>query len=434
MNVAMSLRARGPVGSAARTATVLSRFGPTTAAMSRRLDRYQALTSAHGLQPTWPTTACVLARHPDLLRGYVERGAELALHGLVHGDHAVQDERQQRESIARALDIFDRGGVRAVGFRGPYLRYNEATLAAIRALGLSYHSSQAVFFPLLDDHAARARPSYLRALALYGARDARALAVTPKLRDGLVDIPLVVPDDEILVERLNVDGPTAAAAWVHILDLTYGRGELFTVQLHPERVWEVGPALDVVLAEARRRQPSIWSARLDEIATWWRRRSRFAVRVTRLEECRFSVHVDADDDATILTRGFGTTDGEWSGRYSLARQKDFEIDSTRVPAVGVSRRSPPEVIAFLTEEGFPVEVSDDRESYGAYVDADAADWTEAGVLSVIDAGPGPLVRIWRWPHGARSAISVSGDIDALTLQDFALRFWETRSSLVRWPG
>jgi peptidoglycan/xylan/chitin deacetylase (PgdA/CDA1 family) len=432
MNVAMSLHARGPLGSATRMATVLSRFGPTPANMASRLDRYQAITTEYGLQPTWPVTACVLARHPDLLREYADRGAELALHGLVHGDHAALDEREQRDSIARALEVFDRAGIHAVGFRGPYLRYNQSTLTVLREFGL-YHSGQALVFPLIDEEAALAKPNYRRALALYGALDARTLAVTPKLRDGLVDIPLVVPDDEILTERLGFNDAAAAAAWVHILDITYQRGELFTVQLHPERVPELGDALRAVLAEAHRRRPAIWTARLDAIAAWWKRRSRFSVNVSRLGECRYGVRIDADDDATILVRGLPTTDAYWSGRDSLCAKRDLEFDSLRIPAVGLSRRSPPEVRRFLAEEGFPIEASEDADAYGAHVDIGSSSWTEAEVLATVDAGPGPLVRIWRWPNGAKSALSVSGDIDALTLQDFALRFWETRASLVKWP-
>jgi len=48
------------------------------------------------------------------------------------------------------------------------------------------------------------------------------------------------------------------------------------------------------------------------------------------------------------------------------------------------------------------------------------------VLDAIESGTGPLVRVWRWPDGARSALAVTGDIDALTLRDFVVRSWETR--------
>src|SRR6266404_5012980 len=106
MSLVMSLRSRGAAGSASRTAKVLSRFGATAAAMSRRLDRYEKIASDHGTLPTWPTTACVFQRHPDLLRRYAERGIELALHGLVHGDHAAVDRERQHTTIARAIQLF----------------------------------------------------------------------------------------------------------------------------------------------------------------------------------------------------------------------------------------------------------------------------------------------------------------------------------------
>jgi hypothetical protein len=99
-----------------------------------------------------------------------------------------------------------------------------------------------------------------------------------------------------------------------------------------------------------------------------------------------------------------------------------------VPLVGVSRRSPSAVRRFLGEEGFPVEISDDPSAYGGYIDADPAGWTETEILARLDAAPGPLVRTWRWPNAARSALAVTGDIDALTLFDFAVRSWETRAA------
>src|SRR6267143_1290979 len=112
MSLAMSLRSRGPLGSATRTAQVLSRFGASTTSMLHRLDRYAEIVGALGIRPTWPTTASVLARHPRLLRRQADRGAEIALHGLVHGDHAVLDRAQQHAAIARARAIFERHGIR----------------------------------------------------------------------------------------------------------------------------------------------------------------------------------------------------------------------------------------------------------------------------------------------------------------------------------
>ena len=97
----------------------------------------------------------------------------------------------------------------------------------------------------------------------------------------------------------------------------------------------------------------------------------------------------------------------------------------RLPVVGISHRTPSDVGLFLAEEGFATQTCDDRDRFGAYVDVVDA-WSESAVLAAIDAAPGPLVRLWRWPDGARSALAVTGDIDALTLRDFVARSWETR--------
>jgi peptidoglycan/xylan/chitin deacetylase (PgdA/CDA1 family) len=432
MSLAMSLRGRGPIGSASRTARVLSRFGATTGAMERCLDRYDAITGERGVRPTLPTTACVLARHPALLRRYAERGIELPVHGLVHGDHAVLDAAQQRGTIARAAEIFAHAGLKPVGFRGPYLRYNQATLDVLRELGFRYHSSQAVVFPLVGGHATRpeALASYELALELYSAVDATRLALMPRLRDGLVDIPVAVPDDEILVERLRWDEVTRAAQWRAMLEFTHHRGDLFTLQLHPERIPELGDALATTLSTARRYRPAVWIARLDEIASWWLRRSRFSLEVRRTER-GFRVHFEGDANATLLVRGLDVPQSEWFGADAIANQTDFEAEVPRVPVVGISARSPRSVRALLAEEGFPFEISEDGNSYGAYIDIAATRWSEAAVLDAIDRAAGPLVRVGRWPDGARSALAVTGDIDALTIRDFLMRSWETRASALR---
>ena len=117
----------------------------------------------------------------------------------------------------------------------------------------------------------------------------------------------------------------------------------------------------------------------------------------------------------------------WYGADAVSRDRDFQVEGARAPIVGVSRRSPPDVQRLLREEGLPFEVAEDAAAYGAYVDVTTDRWTESDVLDAIDRSSGPLVRLWRWPREARSALAVSGDIDALTLFDFAVRSWETRS-------
>jgi hypothetical protein len=46
---------------------------------------------------------------------------------------------------------------------------------------------------------------------------------------------------------------------------------------------------------------------------------------------------------------------------------------------------------------------------------------ELGLLSDLERGTVPLVRLGRWPNGAGSALCLTGDLDALTIWDYALR-------------
>src|SRR5206468_7434330 len=120
-----------------------------------------------------------------------------------------------------------------------------------------------------------------------------------------------VPDADIPLDLLRLAEPALSAEWLHILDLTYLRGELFTVQLHPERIRELEQALGAVLAEARRRRPAVYIARLDELADWWLRRSRFSLAVTRAGEGRCRVRLTAHADATLPGRGLAVAGSPW---------------------------------------------------------------------------------------------------------------------------
>ncbi|HEX8691985.1 MAG TPA: polysaccharide deacetylase family protein [Longimicrobium sp.] len=396
--------------------------------MEERLRRLDELTARFGVRPSWAITACILDRNRRAIGRFVERGVEFAIHGLVHDDHSLRSLEEQRASIARAAELFRAAGVPYRGFRCPFLRGNPATDQAVRELGLLYHSTQPVVFDTAPALGPRAAEAYGRTLRhLYGAAvDAGRVAVRPALRSGVVHIPVALPDDEIMVERLRLGPQEQSAAWLATLDATWRAGELFTVQLHPERADECAAVLAATLAEARARRPAVWIATLEQVAEWWRRRARTRLEVMPLEAGRYRVRMDGDPRATLLVRGLPGVDAlPWHGPDRVAPARELEVAAGRRPVVGVSPRTPAPVLAFLAEEGFPAERGAEPARFGAWVDA-AGEVDEKAVLAAVESSGGPLVRLGRWPDGARSALSVTGDIDCMTLQDFALRLWETR--------
>ena len=80
-------------------------------------------------------------------------------------------------------------------------------------------------------------------------------------------------------------------------------------------------------------------------------------------------------------------------------------------------------MAFLREQGYILDSSESATRCGVYLDAAALAGlpSEVQLIDHIEACPSPLIRYWRWPNGAKSVLSVTGDLDALSLLDYASR-------------
>ena len=78
---------------------------------------------------------------------------------------------------------------------------------------------------------------------------------------------------------------------------------------------------------------------------------------------------------------------------------------------------------FLKNEGFIFEASEEKEQYSFYLDnfRTFSEDDEMKALEIINDDNSPLIRFWRWPNNCRSCFSVTGDIDSITIYDFANR-------------
>ncbi len=417
---------------------VLRRFGLSPRRMESLLNRYVQTTTDLDCRPTFPVTAVTLMRNPGIIGKLSEKGAEVAIHGYIHMDHKGLSLRQQEEHFQKAMSAFQACGIPFNGFRGPYLRSNEATLEALGKLDFSYDSTEVVWWDVLkpSEHAPRKWDNYQRLLQFYEARSADTELSLPRLCNGLAVIPVSLPDDESLVGRLGIrDAARIAEVWESILEATYSLGELFTMQLHHERVPHCETALRRVLEQASRKSPPVWKATLAEIADWWKKRDGFSFRIEPKGDGTWGISAACSEDATILAKNCAVEGAaeEWTSGYTIVRSPDFTVRSQIRPAVGVAPDTPPNAIELLRSEGYLVETSSDRQSYSIFFDS-LANFDRSRERSIVDAiekSEAPLVRYWRWPNGAHSALAVTGDVDSLTLIDFFMRIvevWQQRLS------
>jgi len=365
------LKSRGVPSLAKRIPGLFTRFGVTENKIASCLHRFADITEQFGTRPTFAITANLIPRHPKLIRELQDRGVEFAIHGLVHTNYAELPFREQRDHIEKAAQIFADYGVEFSGFRCPYLSSNRDTVLAVGEMGLKWESSDVISWDVLDltRYAASQIDAYNKIARVYDAKDSRLETAMPRLENGLVEIPVSIPDDDILVDRLGIkDRSRIASIWLDILKNSHERGELFTIQLHHERIGFCGPALIRVLEEAQAMRPKVWFAQLGEISDWVFELQATELSVDKVGDNRFRVRVTGSDRATVLVKGTAVDmPGQaWANGYRLVEAKEFEITSETKPDV----------------------------------------------------------ELWRWPHGAKSALSCTGDIDSITIIDFARRFVE----------
>ena len=399
--------------------------------MEAMLHRYVDIADEFGCEPTFPITAVTLRRHPEAIRGLSERGVEFAVHGYIHIDHRLLGLEQQQVHFRKAMDVFESCRIPFEGFRGPYLRSNTETLEALGKLGFVYDSSRVMYWNVLDSgrYGKRAWDDYTMLLDFYMAEDADQGLVLPRFENGLVVIPVSMPDDEAMVGRLRIeDRDELSGIWERILQRTHDRGELFTVQLHHERVPICEGALRAVLTMASKCDQPIWLATLAEIAEWWSEKDEFGFETSPEGDGVWRIRANCSERATVLLRNCESDKPtfDWADGYKRVVDRDFHLRCTRRPFVGVARNSSEDAIDLLKREGFVVEVSDQSEDYGTYLDnlVDFTERDEKRVCDAVERSASPLVRYWRWPNGARSAVAVTGDIDSMTLIDFVMRILE----------
>ncbi len=428
-SITFAARAKGPLALLKRARNITNHYGLTSTKMDRALQLFAQTLGRFGCGASFPLTAVVLRRNSDTIAKYLDQNIEFAVHGYTHIDYSQLAPEEQVAHLRRARETFDAAGVQAVGFRSPYLRGEPHLYAAIEAAGFSYVSNQPIMWDILDADALAPSTcaAYGRAIEFYDPWPARERPSLPQLRNQVVEIPVSLPDDEILLERLGGEtNGLVEKAWRRILSESYQRGELFTIQLHPERIARCADGLFAVLSEARTLTPSVWVARLDEIAAWWRARIGATVEITAASDGGLHAVVTGPSGTTVLARAVEVEAPTvpWADGYQQVEAMSFTIRAPYRPFIGLSPDVSPKLADFLRQQGYIFEISEESRLYSHYfyqTEFTAKD--ERSLVTRIEGTDRPLVRLGRWPHGAYSALAITGDIDALTLCDYGLRFF-----------
>lgn len=438
--VSFSIRTKGLHNFARRLWTVFTRFGISEKQTRRALFSIMQALQPYEAAPTFFIPAVVLRRHAGLIADVIGSGAEVGIHGYVHNDYRYLSRQEQDSQTHRAMSIFQETRIPFQGFRNPYLGWNEDALRVFADCGFSYESNEAVLHEIIDPETLSPllRSGYEKSLALFQAIPCTIYALRPRFEEGLLRVPISIPDDEMLFDRLRITDPLEVGRlWGAIMQRVYERGGLYTLNLHPERGLLCKRALDALLSHARSYPLANWVTRLDDVAHWWKERSAFELRVTPLTAGRWQVEATCTARATILARHLaieGQSLTPWFGDDSRVEATHFIARSDTCPCIGLSQQTSQDVADFLQAQGYTYvrTCQSEASNYALYLDLPQGLGTTRGermrrcseLVERIEQLDKPLLHFGCWPDGNRAALSVTGDIDSVTIQDFFLRVLE----------
>ncbi len=411
-----------------RASKLVGRYGISTQRAASRIEDNMRTLARFGCAPTYFTPGIVVERHPRFIQRLQLEGAEIAVHSYQHLDLRTLTLPEAVDQLRKSVRVFEANGIKSHGFRCPYMGYSAELLDAIPAGLFDYSSDQGLWVdPPGFDQTADQNVFFSTLRRFYQSRPSTEAISTPWSRPNLFEIPLCVPDDLQLHDGLQLGPEGIGQAWCQVLDQMHRRGELFNLVFHPELAALCRDAFVYLLQRAQQCRPAVWVTRLCDVIDWWREKAAFEVEVAEAPS-GLRLSFTCSPRATLLARGFGpcVSGQRWDGAYERLQSKVLEVSADPRPFVGLAPFAPESVVSFLREQGYLVDTADTATRCGIYLDA--AKWTsmtDVQLVDYIEASPGPLVRYWRWPDGAKCALCVTGDLDALTLLDYASRLFVT---------
>jgi peptidoglycan/xylan/chitin deacetylase (PgdA/CDA1 family) len=443
--VAFSIKTKGAGNFARRLWTVFTRFGLSEAQTRRALYTVIGSLQRYNSAPTFFIPAVVLRRHPALISEIALKGTEVGIHGYVHNDYRYLSVSEQYKQTKQAISVFKATQIPHQGFRNPYLGWTEESLHVFAALDFTYESNEAVIHDVIDlNHLAPSlRDGYEKSLALFQAIPCSAYSLRPRFEGTLLRIPTSIPDDEMLFDRLRITDPEEVGrTWSRVMQRVYDFGGIYTLNLHPERAVLCENALNALLSFASSQPLPVWIARLRDVAQWCKERSQFRLKITPQASDHWRVEAVCTPRATILARHLTVEDQPvtpWSGNDVRIPPQCCMVRAKQCPCIGLSPRTPQQVVDFLYEQGYPAIYVPEGETgkYALHFDMPEGlgiirkERLQRGsaLIQEIEQVEAPLLRFGYWPDGSRAALSITGDIDSVTIQDFFMRILEVRKKV-----
>ncbi len=425
MNLFSWIRKRSPAFMFERGRSLLKHYGVTPQKAMHRIDELMESFVQFDCSPTFPVPGQVIQSHPEYFRSLQDRGAEIAVHGYNHVDLNSYSPKNAAKQLQHAFEVYQANGIEAKGFRCPYLSSSDALLVSLPVGLFGYSSNKAVRWDLEKQQGENYDPVVFETIGrFYNAEDARNLRCLPWIVSNLVEIPVSVPDDLQLKDGMGYSQKNLAKTWISLLEKTNQHGEILNLMFHPELASFCQEPFSELLQAARAYKPKVWVARLRDISDWWWKKSSLKVEVEKLSGGSSRVTLPVSSRARWLVRNMDLPDAiSWDGKYHQLSGNEYIIPTGNHPFIGVDPTVPDWLAGKLENQGYILDRTDSANECSIFLDSAILESlsTEAAVVEMIESSNKPLIRMWPWPDGYKSALCITGDLDALSLMDYINR-------------
>jgi glycosyltransferase involved in cell wall biosynthesis len=409
-----------------RLLSLLERYGLSTTKAKRRVVNCVTTLARYGCRPTLAVPGRVVHNNARFCRELQDMGAELALHGYDHVDFNSLTPAEADRQLTLAMRAFQQAGIQFEGLRCPYLSATEELLKMLPS-EVRYSSNQTVWWDTMDLNLLNGNRAIFESLSrFYRPMHSSRRAATPRMLGNVLEIPASVPDDIQLCDGLKLKDEGLKCAWLDRLNQTHRRGELLVILFHPELFKQCEAAFCALLQHSKSLSPWVWIAQLREISRWWWEKAQFRAELIRTSTGA-AIRFECSDQATILVRNIQTSESThpWHGSYRVLESRWMHLRDQSLPLLGISRSAPQDTVSFLQEQGYILAANGDVSQCALqFSDSMLRSFSsETELIDYIESSPAPLIRYWRWPNEAGSAVSMTGDLDALSLGDYAGRIF-----------
>jgi hypothetical protein len=425
MNLRNWFAARGLKFVVQRASKLIGRYGFSSQRSINRIEGSMQILAKYGCTPTFFTPGIVVERYPKFIQKLQSEGAEIAVHSYQHIDLKALKLADAIDQLNKAMKIYEKNGIENHGFRCPYLSCSEELLDALPEGMFNYSSNRAIWVavPALD-RAVNQNIIFDTLRRFYQPQLSSDVISTPRVRSNLFELPVCVPDDLQLHDGINLDPEGIAEVWIEMLGQMHHKGELFNLIFHPELGSICQQSFADTLQQAALLKPAVWVSKLCDVSNWWKEKSDFDFKMYE-DALGLQVNFLCTSRATILARGLASlgSQSSWDGSYFQLKDRVIRLPVGIRPLIGLEQDVPLQTASFLKQQGYLVDTSNSAVRCSIYFDHASIIrlGNDMELVKAIESSNSPLLRYWRWPDGAKCAFTITGDLDAITLFDYASR-------------